>query len=402
MRGGPLRVVIPALGYYPEHQDGSSRLAYDEAKYLAELGHEVWLVGMGSADDRPERVSDGALHVLRYRRPTWSAFDPGAHQRAVHQLLKRHVAGPVDLVHAHALLAGAAAFDRYGGQARTCYSVHSPVGLELLAARRGADVRERIRLRVAAPIRSRLEARLLAHCDVLTCDSSFTRHLVREMHGPQPAARVRVVPGWVDLSRFQILEDRIAAKRSLSWPTDRPVLFCLRRFVPRMGLDVLIDAAGRLAASSQPFFLVLAGDGELRQGLMARALSLGLAGRVLFPGLIPDHQLPAMYGAADALVLPTTALECFGLIAIEALACGRPVLATPVGAIPEVLGRLELGWIARDASSDGLTLLIRTFLDGDLPAHLPEFLRTFVARNYSIDDRLPELTRLAMGEPQTV
>jgi hypothetical protein len=65
MRGRPLRVVIPALCYYPEHQDGSSRLAYDEAKYLAELGHEVWLVGMGSADDRPERVSDGALHVLR-------------------------------------------------------------------------------------------------------------------------------------------------------------------------------------------------------------------------------------------------------------------------------------------------------------------------------------------------
>jgi glycosyltransferase involved in cell wall biosynthesis len=249
-------------------------------------------------------------------------------------------------------------------------------------------------------MRSRLEARLLARCDVLTCDSGFTRDLVREIHGPVAAARLQVVPGWVDLSRFQILEDRTAAKRSLSWPTDRPVLFCLRRFVPRNGLDSLLDAATDLKLSGRTFHVVVAGDGELRESLVARAASLGLSVAVTFPGAVPDDRLPLMYGAADTFVLPTTELECFGLIAIEALACGRPVLATPVGAIPEVVGQLEPRWLATHPGRDELVALLGAFLDGELPTHAPEVLRAFVARRYSNPDRLAQLARLLLDEPE--
>ena len=72
-----------------------------------------------------------------------------------------------------------------------------------------------------------------------------------------------------------------------------------------------------------------------------------------FIGHVADEVLPDMYAAADAFVLPTTELECFGLIALEALACGRPVLATPVGAIPEILEPIEPRWLCRDNSAGG-------------------------------------------------
>ncbi len=399
--GRRLRIVTTSLSYFPEHHDGSSRLAYDEARYLAGLGHEVWLVGMAHAASTPEYSRDGALHVLRYRLPAFSSVDPtGNHQRAVRNLLRRYLREPVDVVHSHILLAGAAALRLYGASARTCYSLHSPVRPELLAARRGASLPERARLSVAALIRSRLEAWVLSRSNVITCDSNYTRGLVRSIHGPAAAGRMQVLPGWVDLSRFQIIENREAAKRSLDWPTDRPVLFCLRRFVPRMGLDVLLDAAVCVHSAGLRFHLVMAGDGPLRSQLMTRAVSLGLSGVATFPGAIGEERLPLMYGAADAFVLPSAELECFGLIAIEAMACGRPVLATPVGAIPETVGAFESAWVSAGAGAGDLAILLDSFIGGRLKTRSPVETRGFVAERHSVDDRVGELARLALGVPQ--
>jgi glycosyltransferase involved in cell wall biosynthesis len=104
-----------------------------------------------------------------------------------------------------------------------------------------------------------------------------------------------------------------------------------------------------------------------------------------------------MYAAADAFVLPTAELECFGLIVLEALACGRPVLATPVGAIPEVMGRFERGWLAQDNSADAVAQLLRDFLAGALPSHDPAALREIVAQHYSRQQALECLVAVVLG-----
>ena len=100
-------------------------------------------------------------------------------------------------------------------------------------------------------------------------------------------------------------------------------------------------------------------------------------------GLVSDDVLPIMYGAADAFVLPTAALEGFGLIAVEALACGTPVLATPVGAIPELLSDVEPAWLAADATGEAIASLVGRFFSGGLPRHDPLELRRFVEKRYS-------------------
>ena len=87
--------------------------------------------------------------------------------------------------------------------------------------------------------------------------------------------------------------------------------------------------------------VLIGGEGPLKADLEGLAKQLGLETSVRFEGYIPDERLPTYYQAADFFLLPTKALEGFGLVAVEALACGTPVLGTPVGAIPEILGELQ-------------------------------------------------------------
>src|SRR6185437_4730902 len=183
----------------------------------------------------------------------------------------------------------------------------------------------------------------------ITSMSHFTRRQIKRIHGAELAGRIQVIPGWVDLERFQIVPDRAAAKQSLGWPLDVPVLFTLRRLVRRMGLDRLVRAVSILRARGQKLQLIIGGAGPLRRELEELVQALNLGDSVRFLGRVADSDLPGMYAACDAFVLPTAELECFGLIALEAMACGRPVLATPVAAIPEVMRNFEPQWLAAAA-----------------------------------------------------
>jgi glycosyltransferase involved in cell wall biosynthesis len=104
-----------------------------------------------------------------------------------------------------------------------------------------------------------------------------------------------------------------------------------------MGLDALLRAVAILREDVPDVLLLIGGSGWLRPELEALAAALGLGGHVRFLGFVPEAELAAHYQAADFFVLSTRELEGFGLVAVESLACGTPVLGTPVGAIPEVL-----------------------------------------------------------------
>ena len=244
-----------------------------------------------------------------------------------------------------------------------------------------------------------LERRCLRRTDRITAFSDYTRGLIRRMHGSVIADRVRVIHGWADLSHFRIVPDRAAARTRLGWPVDVPLFFTLRRLVPRMGLDRLIEALSLVNKAGRRCHLVIAGDGPLRGDLRRLAGDLGLESSVQFVGRVDDAALPMMYGAADAFVLPTRALECFGLIAVEALACGVPVLATPTGAIPEIINRIEPQWLARNTGAEAIGDLLARFLEDRLPRHSASDLRAHVQSRYALDDRVAELAGAALGTP---
>ena len=394
-----MQILITNIEHYPDRPSGSARIAHEQAEYLAAAGHQVTVVAPYVDENAPECEALGNLRLLRYRPLRFHAADPRrawAHQLPLKAVLRRHIRGPVDLVHGHAPLSYLAAWDLYKARARAAYTVHSPARMEMAISWPPDRLSNRVKRAFGLSLVNRMERKCLERSDVVTSLSDFTRRELARLHGPGIAARVTVVPGWVDLERFRVAENRAALKQELGWPSDSPVLFTLRRLVPRMGLDRLVRAVRIVRDRGLALRLVIGGAGPLRSQLLELIAALGLDDSVELIGHVPGPALPKMYAACDAFVLPTAALECFGLIAIEALACGRPVLATPVGAIPEVLSNFEPAWLARSNDEPAIADLLAAFLESRLPAKAPSDLRNRAQELYSQSARLAELAALVL------
>ncbi|HYZ17530.1 MAG TPA: glycosyltransferase family 4 protein [Candidatus Acidoferrum sp.] len=193
---------------------------------------------------------------------------------------------------------------------------------------------------------------------------AFGEILERE-YGADPAA-IRIVPGGVDLRRFGTALARREARERLGWAQDRPTLVTVRRLVPTKGLENLIDAAAEVRREVPDVLIVIVGTGPLAGDLQRRVEGLGLGETIRFAGHVAEEQLPIVYRAADLLVVPTVALEGFGLVVVEALACGTPALVTPVGGLPEVVSALEPGLVMTGFTARDLAAGIRDALSGRL------------------------------------
>lgn len=155
-----------------------------------------------------------------------------------------------------------------------------------------------------------------------------------------------------------------------------PRLVCVARLVRLKGHAVLLDAAARLAAEGVPFEIVLAGDGPERRHLEERVRRLGLAGKVHFAGWVSAAQVRDAIRAARALVLPSLS-EGLPVVVMEALALGRPVIASALSAIPELVEPGVTGWLVPAGSPEHLTRAMREALSA-APDRLGEMGRVGV------------------------
>lgn len=189
-------------------------------------------------------------------------------------------------------------------------------------------------------IRHRLEREVYRRATrVITLSHAFAAY-VQSTYGVE-AARVRVVPGSVDLARLAPRVSRAEARAALGWPAGVPVLLAVRRLVRRMGLDRLIEALPAIREAVPGTVLMIAGRGAEEAHLRALAGACGVGDAVRFLGFVPEDHLPLAYRAADINVVPSRALEGFGLTAAEALAAGTPSMVTPIGGLPEVVAPLS-------------------------------------------------------------
>jgi glycogen synthase len=193
-------------------------------------------------------------------------------------------------------------------------------------------------------------------------DVLVTRYRIRE-------DRIDIVPGGVQADAFKTGLSRAEARERLGWPKDRIILLTVRRLARRMGLENFIEAIGQLREKEPTILAVLAGTGPLAGELAALVERKNLQEHVRLVGFVPDADLPVAYRAADASVVPSIALEGFGLIVLESLAAGTPAIVTPVGGLPEAVSALSKDLI----------------LDGSSPAQLADGL----AARLNALERLP-------------
>lgn len=194
--------------------------------------------------------------------------------------------------------------------------------------------------RAAVAAKSYLERAVYRRADRVIVLSKAFADLVTARFGVDPK-RVRLVPGSVDTRRFAVTTPREESKAALGLPSDRPILVTVRRLVNRMGLGLLLEAMVQVTAAVPDVLLCIAGQGPLLRELEAQVDASGLRRNVRFLGFVQERSLPDLYSSADINVVPSVALEGFGLVAAEAMATGTPSLVTPVGGLPEVVGGLS-------------------------------------------------------------
>lgn len=188
-----------------------------------------------------------------------------------------------------------------------------------------------------------IERRLMQQVDMVVAATPLDKAQMVWNYGAD-AERIRVVPCGVDLRRFQPV-DQALARAQLDLPAEGRLLLCVGRMEPLKGMDALIRALALLAERRPEWrdrleVLLVGGDGEARperwnaeqRRLNGMRHDLGVSGQVRFLGAQPQEQLPALFGAADVVAVPSH-YESFGMVALEAMAAGAAVVASNAGGL---------------------------------------------------------------------
>ncbi|NET70091.1 MAG: glycosyltransferase [Sphaerospermopsis sp. SIO1G2] len=192
-----------------------------------------------------------------------------------------------------------------------------------------------------------------------------------------------LILGGVNIDKFDNNLSRLDAINKLSCPTNRPILFTSRRLVHRVGIDKLLTALANIKPTIPDIWLAVAGRGHIQNLLEQQVQELGLINNVKFLGFLPDEDLPIAYQAADLTIMPSQSFEGFGLAIVESLACGTPVLCTPVGGMPEILQRFSPGLITDDITVQSITDQLLQIMLGKITLPTREECRNYAVQNYN-------------------
>ena len=331
-------------------------MATDTARRLAERGHDVTALVPklpAASSDEP----DGPVRVRRVlKRGRLPLTITDVREIATHA---RRLGSSFDVMLAHGAMA-AVGLSRAGLDAPLAFVYHASLPRELRFLRpRMPWGRERLVAYANEPISARVERTAVRRSARILVLSEFSRSMLVGDH-PHQVVKVRLVSGGVDSASFHPGDGAAAAKATLGLDPSRRLLVTVRRAEPRMGIEQLLRAVPLVESSALQ--LAIAGGGPRERELQRLAGELGLDDRVIFLGKVTEFALRELYRAADLFVLPTVAYEGFGMVTVEALASGTPVVGTPVGATPEVLGPLDPRLVASGSDPHSLAAAIREAL----------------------------------------
>ena len=310
-----MNIGVVTHAYYP-HFGGVTENVSGAARALRQLGHRVLII---TAEARGAEPEPDVIRVGQQRLVPWNGasvnFTYGARLEARLRAIYREAR--LDLIHIHCPLspmlplAGLRAADGWPVLGMFHATARSNLGYQLFQ-----------------PYLRREFARLT----IATAVSEPAREFVARYF----PGTYHLVPNGVDLERFALERPVLAG--------GPPTILALGRLDPRKGIEHLIDALPALTRIVGPVRLVVAGDGPRRPFLVRRAAERA-PGMVEFRGAVPRAETPALYAMADCLCAPATRNESFGIVLLEAMASGRPVVATDLSGYRRVVTNGGTGWL---------------------------------------------------------
>jgi glycosyltransferase involved in cell wall biosynthesis len=392
-----MRICVITVAGYVHGVGGMQDHTVDLVRGLAAHGHEVEVI--------TARHPDG-VERTEYARAVWHFVDaptarqrlpmrhPHWHRASEAAFAALHAARPYDVVHSESTSALGLVHRDWHERVPLVVKFHGNYLSFVKAAARRIAARDEV-VREAKGIVWHSGAHFLTpgnwlgfrSCEAMVpswaqLEDTVRSHLLRR-------SRVHVVPNGLDPDVFSP-GDGAEARAELGLGGGIVFLW-LGRMYPGKGVDVAIRALAQAGGDAR---LVLVGDGESRSALEGLASSLGLQDRVLFAGAQPRERVPSYLRAADALVFPTRLPEAAGLAPLQAMACALPVVASRIGALPELVDAPGANGLLvepddEDALATALTLLAR---DAGLRAELGRRARERVLSDYTLDRMIERTT----------
>jgi phosphatidylinositol alpha-mannosyltransferase len=330
---GPLRIGICAPYDLGRHGGVNSHIRA-QAGALRRLGHEVIVFGASSAPLTDGEISLGpCISMVIGNTETGFGADPRSWRR-VREFFRRR---QFDVLHMHEpLMPLVPWFVLWQSTAPVVATFHTH-------REQGHRWYPRYR-RIFEPLMRRVRVRLAV--------SDAARRTVL----PHFPGDYEIVPNGIDVNRFAT-----PAARPPDMPSDQRHVLYVGRLEPRKGVEHLVQAMATVQRADRSPRLVIVGDGPDRDGLEAAARRAGIA--ATFAGRVPDDALPGYYRAADVVCAPALGDESFGLVLLEAMAAGRPLVATRIAGYAELLEGRDLARLVDAGDATGLAREISSLLD---------------------------------------
>jgi glycosyltransferase involved in cell wall biosynthesis len=283
---------------------------------------------------------------------------------------------PIDLIHAHTVYPDGFAAVMLG----------KALNLPTVVTLHGGDVT----LYFQRYFGRKLGLWALSNADRVIAVSSSLRRTVVEEYGADDA-KITVIPNGVDVTRFAPIPQSEARDR-LRLQGDGPMVLYVGAITTSKGIGYLLRAYKLLLSGrSEPVQLILLGDGDYEQRARLLASELDIADSVTFVGKRSNEEIPLWMNACDLLVLPSLR-EGFGVVLVEAMACGKPLVATACGG-PEDIVTPQTGILVPPANEAALAQALRdTLCDGT--RFLPPVIRQRALDNYAYDTIAPQILSL--------
>ncbi len=388
--------VLSITSSYPRYEgDPTAPFIQSITRHLASRGHSIHLVLPENREwRRPPVEGRVEYHPYRYSpRRTWTpwgysesleagvrikrplyALAPAVATSALWTCNRVLARGEFDLVHAHWVIP------------------NGPIGalvarrhrIPLVLSLHGSDISVSQR----SGWLGRLARSSFSRAAAVTAPSE---DLLERARGLGARCQMELIPYGADADAFAPnLAARTLIRAQLGLGGDHTVICGIGRFVHWKGFEYLIDAFARASFALPQLRLVFVGDGDLRESLQARAHSLGVGETVRFAGMASSDAIPAYVAAADMVVVPSIHYDGYvdGLpnVALEAMAAGKPLVATRVGGLAQLVHSGENGLLVDEKDSEALAdAIVALARDPDLRARLGANGRTLIRESMSWD-----------------
>ncbi|HEY9771528.1 MAG TPA: glycosyltransferase family 4 protein [Coleofasciculaceae cyanobacterium] len=368
-----MKTLQIGMGWFPEQSGGLNRYYYGCSRYLPKVGVDIQGLLTGS-----EQIAAITQQSIQAFAPTETSLLN--RWQGIRQSVKQLASTEYDLVVAHFALYTFPILNQLGNLPLV-FHFHGPWALE-------SDVESQKALE--AWVKKTLEQIVYRRASRFIVLSQAFKDILHQQYAV-PLNKIHIIPGGVDLEQFQISSSRAEARIELNWEQERTILFCIRRLAKRMGLENLLEAIAIVKTQYPEVLLYIAGRGALAETLQTQITELKLTNHVRLLGYLPDEQLSVAYRAANFSVVPTISFEGFGLIIIESLATGTPVLGTPIGGIPEILQPFCPDLLFEDTSADKLAQGIIEVLSQKRQLPNSEACQAYARDNYAWSVIAPQI-----------